>query len=142
MIGPGARVTLHFTLDLAEGERVDSSRDGEPLTFTLGDGTLDPGLEAALEGLQVGDHQRLLLPPGSAFGGRDPANIHPLPRSDFSEPLPSPGTVMGFTTPSGHEVAGTVVGSDAETVQVDFNHPLAGRGLVFEVEILAVEPAS
>lgn len=140
LIGPGSRVRVHFTLTLADGTAVDTSRDGEPLELTLGDGTLDPGLERCLLGLAAGDAVRRDLAPGEAFGMRDPEAVHRVGRGEFPAGMAlAPGTVVEFTAPSGLALAGTVLALEDESVQVDFSHPLAGRPLVFEVEVLAVE---
>ncbi|MGB5177280.1 MAG: FKBP-type peptidyl-prolyl cis-trans isomerase, partial [Gammaproteobacteria bacterium] len=114
----------------------------EPLTFTMGDGTLVEGLELGLYGLKAGATQRLVLQPQQAFGLHDPDKLHLLDREVFPGELAlEPGVIIGFDTPSGEELPGTVVSLTDETVSVDFNHPLAGRVVVFEVEILAVVPA-
>jgi FKBP-type peptidyl-prolyl cis-trans isomerase SlpA len=132
-------VVLHYSLSLADGTPVDTTRGGDPLAFVVGDGTLDVGLEARLHGLAAGDRATLFLAAGEAFGVRDPTAVHVLPRAEFPPAMTlEPGTVVGFTAPSGLEVAGTVLSADEVGVRVDFSHPLAGRALVFEVEVLAV----
>jgi len=139
-IEKGRRVVVHFSLTLADGTPVDSSRDGEPLAFVAGDGTLEAGLESLLQGLHAGDRARFNLPPGQAFGEPDPGNVHRMARAEFPQDMTlEEGSVVAFGTPGGDEVPGTVVAVDAEGVEVDFNHPLAGRALSFEVEILSVE---
>jgi len=141
-ISPGDRVTLHLSLILADGTVAESTFGAEPLTFTMGDGSLVRGLEIALYGLAPGARQRLELDPQQAWGLRDASRIHRLPRTRFPEHMAlAPGMIVGFETGDGEELAGAVLELDAGTVQVDFNHPLAGHTIVFEVEILAVEPA-
>lgn len=136
----GSQTTLHFSIRLADGTPVDSSFGAEPLSFVIGDGTLDKGLELALIGLRPGDHQTLTLMPGQAFGQRDPAALRHLPRSAFpADREPEVGQIIGFTTADGEEVAGAVVDMDQDGLEVDFNHPLAGREIVFEVEVLSVD---
>ncbi|MGA7800937.1 MAG: FKBP-type peptidyl-prolyl cis-trans isomerase [Gammaproteobacteria bacterium] len=140
-IQPGSRVTMHFSIALEDGMLAEDSAEGEPLTFVMGEGTLVEGLELALYGLRAGDRQRLQLEPDQTFGYRDPDNVHSLPRSDFPVDMDlQSGTIVGFTTPGGDEVPGAVMAVDGDVVQVDFNHPLAGHTLTFEVQILAVEP--
>ncbi|MDZ7663697.1 FKBP-type peptidyl-prolyl cis-trans isomerase [Thiohalophilus sp.] len=140
-IGPGSRVTMHFTLSLTDGTVADSSEEGEPMTFTMGDGTLIEGLEMVLYGLKVGDKQCLEIGPRDTFGFPEEDNIHTLARSEFAAELPlEEGIILGFSTPSGEEVPGTIHEVHDEEVVVDFNHPLAGRPVVFEVEILAIQP--
>ena len=140
-ISPESTVTLHLSLALEDGTVAESTFEDEPLTFTMGDGTLVEGLELGLYGLKAGDTQRLVLEPGQAFGLHDPAKLHQLSRSEFSRELElEPGVIIGFDTPSGEELPGTVVSLTDAVVEVDFNHPLAGRVVVFEVEIIAVVP--
>lgn len=139
-ISPGSRVTLHFALRLADGTTIESSFDGEPLSFGMGDGTLDEGLELALYGLRTGDRQTLTLTPGQAFGQRDAAAVRQVPRSAFpSDMVPEKGQIIGFGGASGDEAAGAVLDVGPEQVTVDFNHPLAGREFIFEVQVLAVQ---
>jgi FKBP-type peptidyl-prolyl cis-trans isomerase SlpA len=135
-------VTLHLSLTLDDGTVAESTFEGEPLTFTLGDGALDYGLELGLYGLVRGDKQRLTLDPGQAFGQRDPGRVHSLPRDAFATDMAlEPGVIIGFETESGEELPGAVLEADEHSVQVDFNHPLAGRTIIYEVEILDVVPA-
>lgn len=140
-ISPGSTVTLHLALTLEDGTCAESTFAGEPLTFTMGDGTLVAGLELALYGLYPGDTQRIELTPDQSFGRRDPANVHPLPRSSFPPELQlAPGVIVGFETPDGTEVGGAVLALAGDTVSVDFNHPLAGHTIIFDAEIIAVRP--
>ena len=115
---------------------------GDPHTFRMGDGSLVHGLELGLYGLKPGDIQRLKLDPEQAYGLRDPQKVHRLPRDRFAAELqPEPGLIIGFATPDGQEIPGAVLSvSDAE-VEVDFNHPLAGHVITFDVEIIDVVPA-
>ncbi|MCO6412413.1 MAG: peptidylprolyl isomerase [Thiogranum sp.] len=136
----GSRVTMHFALRLADGWVAESSFDDEPVTFVMGDGTLDKGLELALYGLRPGDRQTLTLMPGQAFGRRDPAAIQPVAKQRFpAEMQLAKGQIVGFSGEDGTEVAGTVLDILGDEVKVDFNHPLAGREIEFEVQILDVQ---
>jgi len=139
MIGPDSEVLMHFTLTLKDGTVAESSRDSEPLQFRMGDGSLVVGLERALYGLHSGSVQTLEIEPQDAFGFPDPANVHALSVHDFPHDMPlEAGVIVSFTTPTGDELPGTVVEVDDEQVLVDFNHPLCGHTIDFEVEILAV----
>jgi len=141
-IGAGSTVTLHLLLALEDGRVAESSFDGEPHTFTMGDGTLLPGLEMALYGLRPGDTQQLVLHPAQAFGLRDPARIHVMPRTSFTDDISlEPGLIIGFTDTAGVEMPGTVLSVTDAAVEVDFNHPLAGHAITFDVEIIDVIPA-
>ena len=138
-ISPASTVTLHLSLTLKDGTVAESTFDDEPLTLTMGDGSLAEGLELGLYGLRPGDTQRLELYPEQAFGLRDPGKVHQLPRADFAAEIElEPGLVIGFNTPGGEELSGTILAFDDAMVEVDFNHPLAGRVVIFDVEIIAV----
>ena len=141
-INVASTVTLHLSLMLEDGTVAESTFDAEPLTFTMGDGTLVHGLELGLYGLRPGDSQRLTLYPEQVFGLRDPGKVHRLPRADFGADIElEPGLIVGFETPEGEELPGAILSLDADSVEVDFNHPLAGRNIIFDVEIIDVVPA-
>ena len=142
-VEPGSRVTLHYTLKTDGGRMAESTLGGEPQTITLGQGDIIPGLEKCLLGLAVGDKQSFEIACFDAFGpvADDEDTLQVVPRSEFPAEIKlEPGLVMGFTTPNGQEIPGTVVEAGDENVTVDFTHPLAGYDLIFEVEILAIEP--
>lgn len=136
----GDQVTLHYRLSCQGETLVDTYTDG-PETFSLGHGEIDPRLETLLLGLRVGDHRVYDLAPGEAFGPHDPAMIHTLPRGDFPASLElDVNSGVDFSLPNGQTVSGSVLEIDADNVRVDFNHPLAGLPVNFEVQILAIEP--
>ena len=140
-IGPGCTVTMHFNLRFTDGFVADASEPDEPMTFVIGDGSLVQGLELALYGLKAGDTQTVELDPLHAFGFSDPENIHRMPRADFAPELPlDVGTVLAFSTPSGEEIPGTIREVEGDEVIVDFNHPLAGHDVIFEVNIVDIKP--
>lgn len=140
-IGPGSEVTMNFTLTIENGLVADASEPGEPMTFCMGDGSLIHGLEMALVGLKVGDRQRVELDPLNAFGYSDADSVHAMPRSEFADELPlDVGTIIAFGTPSGDEIPGAIKEVKGDKVIVDFNHPLAGHDIIFEVEILDIKP--
>lgn len=143
VIGAGSAVAMHYTIMLEDGTVADSTVGDEPLRFTVGDGALVEGLEQAILGLKAGDRRSLRLGPDEAFGPRDAQNIHWMPRAEFPEDMPlEPGAIIAFEMPDGDALPGAVLEITDDGVRVDFNHPLAGRTLGFEVEILAVEPVS
>ena len=140
-IAAGMEVRLHFAILLESGEEIDTTRRGRPATFQVGDGNLLPGFERALFGLRAGDDEQLRIPAAEAFGERNEANVQRLPRARFpADPPLEPGLLVSFAAPDG-ELPGVVRQLWEETVEVDFNHPLAGRDLIFDVSILRVEPA-
>jgi FKBP-type peptidyl-prolyl cis-trans isomerase SlpA len=139
----GDRLTLHYRLACRGEEIVNTFSDNEADTFTLGHGEIDPRLEVLLLGLAAGEHRTWQLDPGEAFGFHDPALVHDLPRADFpAETDLAVGRQMAFDLPNGQAMNGIIRHIGADTVQVDFNHPLAGLPVEFEVRILAVEAAT
>lgn len=140
MVAVGARVSMHLRLSLADGFEIESTDDGEPLQWTVGDGTLAEGLERTVLGLTEGDRVEVTLEPGTAFGRWDPDRIHRLPLSDVPEPdTLAVEAVLAFETPAGDEIAGRVLAVESAYVEVDFNHPLARARVRLEAEILSVE---
>lgn len=141
-IAVGDRVTLHYTLSLATGRVADSTKDKQPLVLIVGRDDLHPAFEQRLIGLRPGDRRRFDIPCLEAFGPSDTDGVHAIPRAEFPQEVePKAGLVVGFELPSGEEVPGTVVEVTPSEVYVNFAHPLAGYDLVFEVEILRVDPA-
>lgn len=137
----GSRITLHFALLLPSGEEIDTTRRGKPATLTLGDGNLLPGFEAVLIGMQEGDDAQITVPAADAFGERNPANVQVMPKDRFTDFGPDqalePGLMISFQAADG-ELPGVVTDVYADTVKIDFNHPLSGNDIVFDVSILSV----
>jgi len=146
-IGPGTRVTLHFSLHLETGEEVDTTRRGKPATFTVGDGSLPEGFERALFGLKAGDDEQIAIAPSEGFGLRNSENVRTLSRANFPNASDLvPGMMIAFAAAGGGsrdgspgELPGVVKSVAEDSVEVDFNHPLAGRDLMFDVTILKVD---
>ncbi len=135
-----SRVTLHFAVLLDSGEEVDTTRRGKPATFEMGDGNLLPGFEAALLGMRAGDDAQIELEPEQAFGEHRRENVQLLDRARFRDVELEPGVVISFDAPDG-VLPGVVRRVFERMVEVDFNHPLAGRRIVFDVSIIKVRPA-
>lgn len=140
-IGPGTRVTLHFSVSLLDGSVVDSTKDKSPATFTVGDGNLLPGFEQSLFGLRAGDRRSIYLQAEQAFGERNDQNVQRMPRDRFNDLELAPGVVVSFADPGGGELPGVIRDIGDNYIMVDFNHPLAGKELTFEVEIINVVDA-
>jgi len=139
-IGEGCEVVLNFTLSLADGTVVDATEENEPMQLCIGDGSLIAGLEQTLYGMKAGERQCVSIDPRDAFGFPDETNFHEMPRSEFAKDIElEPGLIIGFSTPAGDDVPGTIREIKGDTVLVDFNHPLAGREIIFDVEILSVK---
>ncbi|BAP41720.1 peptidylprolyl isomerase [Pseudomonas sp. 21LCFQ02] len=137
-IGQNTQVTLHFALRLENGDTVDSTFDKSPATFKVGDGNLLPGFEAAIFGFKAGDHKSVRIPPEGAFGQHNPQNVQIMPRSQFEGMELSEGLLVIFNDAANTELPGVVKDFDEQQVTIDFNHPLAGKTLDFEVQIFEV----
>jgi len=137
-IGQNTEVTLHFALHLEDGNTVDSTFDKAPATFKVGDGNLLPGFENALFGLKAGDKRDLTVPPENAFGQPNPQNMQVMPRNQFEGMELAEGLLVIFNDAANAELPGIVKAFDDQQVTVDFNHPLSGKTLRFEVQIIDV----
>ncbi len=143
-IEAGSRVSLHFSLSLHGGELIDSNFDGPAASFRMGDGSMLPGFEQQLLGLGAGDEIDTTLSAEQAFGEINPGNIHRFPIAKFQnlledELIPTEvGAVVSFKDAGGFDLPGVIVSISAATVVVDFNHPLAGKDIVFRARIVSV----
>ncbi len=144
-IAQGSQVALHFSVALENGIEIDNTRSyPEPVSLVIGDGNLLEGFEKALIGLRAGDRRTVHLPPEDAFGPWNPDNVQSFDTVQFvksGDTTPEIGTMMEFQDKGGSTLAGVVKSVSDDKVEVDFNHPLAGRNVVFEVEIAKVTPA-
>jgi len=135
----GDTVHFHYTGTLKDGSVFDSSEGREPLSFTLGSGQIIPGLDAALDGMTVGEAKTVTIPPEQAYGPRDPQARQAVPRDQIPADIPlEPGTMLQMQTPDGQAIPVTVAEADDQQVVLDANHPLAGQELTFAVEIVAI----
>lgn len=141
IIAQQSTVTLHFTIKMKDGSVADSTYNmGKPAKLTIGDGSLSQNFEQCLFGLQTGDQKTIELPAADAFGMPNPDNIHYMDRAKFvGDAEVEVGTIMAFSGRDGMEIPGIITEIAGDSVTVDFNHPLAGQDVTFEVEILSVE---
>lgn len=134
-----SRIRWHYQLYLADGYLVETSESPQGDILQLGAGEFHANIEAALVGLPVGEPIRLVLMASEAFGLPDPEALQTLPLSDFPTDMSLEiGQIISFALPSGQEIPGKIQHIGTDSVQVDFNHPLAGHNLRFELEILEV----
>ena len=142
-VGEGTQVTLNFSLKLENGDVVDSNFDGAPVSFVVGDGNLLPGFERALFGLSEGSRETLTIEPENGFGQANPNNLQVIPRDQFDPTIAlEKGLVLSFADAQKAKLPGVVADFDEERVTIDFNHPLAGRRIIFDVHIHQVSPAT
>jgi FKBP-type peptidyl-prolyl cis-trans isomerase SlpA len=138
-----AYLTLHYRLASADGSSIVSTFEENPATLQLGTGQLAPFLEACLLGLPEGAHQIFELAPEKAFGPRNPELIQWVSRATLKQNSVqgeeyNVGDVVEFTAPAGGRFAGVLREVNAEGGLFDFNHPLAGQSLKFEVKIIGI----
>ena len=139
----GSHVTLHYRLSLADGAEVINTFNDKPATLLLGAGQLAPPLEDILLGLKVGHHSTFQLAPGQAFGPRNPELIQRVSLATLRENSMigedfSPGDLVEFNAPAGGRYAGVLKEVGETSALFDFNHPLAGQALAFEVKIIGI----
>jgi FKBP-type peptidyl-prolyl cis-trans isomerase SlpA len=144
VIGDNSEVILHFDLKLSDGSAADSTRvNNKPAKMVMGDGSLTKNFEDCLRGLAAGDKKSFLLEAVDAFGMPNPDNIYYVDRTKFNTDTPiQEGMIMGFSQPDGSELPGVIRSIAGHSVTVDFNHPLAGQNVTFDVEIIEVRTAS
>lgn len=136
------RVTLHFALKFESGEVIDTTFDKDAATLEIGDESLPENFEAYLMGMKAGDKASYQVPAEKAFGQRNPNNVQTFKRHEFSADMVlEPGVMISFADARQQELPGVVSRVEGDEVEVDFNHPLSGRTLIFDVEIVDVEPA-
>jgi len=151
----GDSVTIHYVGRLTDGHIFDTSRseiarhedlitaqghepaDYAPLSFTVGRGDIIEGLDEALVGMEEGEEETITVPPEKAYGETDPEKIREYDAEAFEEMVGSEPEV-GLHVEAANELHGDVVAVHEDTVEVDFNHELAGKALTFEIEILEV----
>ena len=139
-ISPNSRITLHFELKFENGDVIDSNFGKAPATFSMGDGSLLPGFEKKLIGLKATEQSSFIVLPEDAFGQPNPNNIQSFNRDSFAEDMElKEGLVISFADAAKAEVPGVIKSISDEVVIVDFNHPLAGEDITFDVEIIAIE---
>jgi FKBP-type peptidyl-prolyl cis-trans isomerase SlpA len=145
-IEPNAKVTLHFSLSLESGDLIDSNFADKPATFTLGDGNMLPGFEEVLLGCEPGSEVKLSLQADKAFGETNPRNVHWFSAKKFKDIFSDPaiatevGSIVSFKDSGGGELPGVITKINKSSVVVDFNHPLAGKVIIFSAKVLSVIP--
>ncbi|WP_116598687.1 FKBP-type peptidyl-prolyl cis-trans isomerase [Primorskyibacter marinus] len=135
----GDTVRIHYTGTLADGSTFDSSAGRDPLEFTVGSGQIIPGLDKAMPGMAVGDSKKVEVVADDAYGQPDPAARQSVPRTEIPADIPLDlGTQLQVQTPDGQTMAVTVAEVTEEQVTLDANHPLAGKDLTFDIELVEI----
>ena len=142
-IEKGRVVDIDYSLHLGDGEVVDRSEPGDPLTYLHGEGEIVPGLESALEGLEAGARKEVVVGPADGYGEHDPHGLQRVPRQAFPPGFqPEVGMELSAQGPDGDEVPFVISGVEQDAVTIDLNHPLAGKTLHFDVTVREVRAAT
>ena len=135
----GDTVHVHYTGKLGDGSVFDSSEGRDPLSFELGKGMVVPGFEKAVTGMEVGEQKTVTFPSEEAYGPHDPAKIQKVGRSRVPEEIDLQlGMQLGARTENGQQITFTVVDIADDEITIDANHPLAGKDLTFQVELVEI----
>jgi FKBP-type peptidyl-prolyl cis-trans isomerase SlpA len=137
-VQPDSLVTLHYRIALPNGQTLIDTFAGPPATLHLGCGELAPALERLLAGVAVGQRQNFSLEPGEAFGPHKPELVERVKRAHMPKEDIEAMSIMEFTAPDGSRYSGLVREIDDDVAVIDFNHPLAGKALRFEVEVVGI----
>lgn len=137
----GSAVSFDYTLTDAGGNVLDSSKGKTPLTYTHGNRQIVPGLEAELTGMKVGDEKKVAVKPEDGYGPVDPRAFQEVAKDKLPPGALKVGTVLKAEGPQGQAMPVRVHEIKENTVIMDFNHPLAGKTLNFDVKITDIKPA-
>lgn len=133
----GDTLRIHYTGRLDDGTVFDASEGREPLEFTLGSGEIIPGLDAGVVGMAVGETRAVTVAPEEAYGPRDEGRIQSVPREAIPDHIPTePGTELSVQTQEGRTIPVVVSDVTDSHVELDANHPLAGKTLTFDVTLV------
>lgn len=135
----GDRVKIHYTGKLKDGELFDSSRERQPLEFTVGNREIMPGLENSLIGMEAGDTKSIEVPPEEAFGPRQEELVVEVTKSSLPDHInPCLGQRLQMQDPNGNVIDLAIIEIKEETIILDANHPLAGHTLFFDLELVEI----
>lgn len=135
----GDTVRVHYTGKLKDGTVFDTSQDREPLSFTIGEQRVIPGFEKAVVGMEPGDTKTEELPSEQAYGEHREDMVMELERNQLPESVePKVGQQLQLRMQNGQEVPVVITELNEESVTIDANHPLAGKDLVFEIELVDI----
>lgn len=142
MIKEGSKVKLDYTGKLDDGSVFDTSKheDAKPLEFTVGQGMVIKGFEEAVKGMRSGEKKTFTIKPEDGYGMPNPELKKPFPKEKIpSDQELKPGMALMFATPDGQQMPALITEVTEKEVILDLNHPLAGKDLTFDIEILSFE---
>ena len=136
----GDKVAIHYVGTLDDGEQFDSSRErGEPISFTVGGGMMIPGFDNGVMDMKVGDTKTLKCAPADAYGEINPANVMKVPKKEVMDAVGEEYTVVGSKLMVGQGMTATISEISDDECTLDCNHPLAGKTLNFDIELMSLE---
>ncbi|MEN8256379.1 MAG: peptidylprolyl isomerase [Thermodesulfobacteriota bacterium] len=139
-IEAGNQVSVHYTGTFEDGEVFDSSQGREPLSFEVGAGQMIQGFDHAVVGMKEGESKKITLAPEEAYGPRNEELLVDIPSANFPEDMKlEVGMMLQLTNQQGQPVPATVAEINDESVKMDVNHPMAGKTLNFDIEIVEVK---
>jgi FKBP-type peptidyl-prolyl cis-trans isomerase 2 len=133
-------ISVYYTGTLTNGTVFDSNVGKQPLNFTVGSGEIIKGFDEGVIGMKVNETKSVTIPANEAYGPVNPALIQEVPKSSFGNESIQKGSLVQGTF-NGAEEQGTVTAINATTVTVDFNPPLAGQTLIFQIKIISIKKA-
>lgn len=136
-VSNGKIITLEYTVKFEDGQIVDTNVGGDPLTYTQGAHQIIRGVESAVEGMEVGQTKQAVVPPTEGYGDRDPNALHEIPKEKVPQEA-KVGTQLHGKDATGREIRPVVSAIKEDTVVLDFNHPLAGRTLHFDLKVVSI----
>ncbi len=139
MLENGQKISLEYTVFLEDGTQIDTNKGSSPLVFVLGAHQVFPALEEALLGLNIGDAKEVALTPEQAYGPVMKEAFREVSLETIPSQFRQPGAVLAIQDPAGGVYPIRVHQIKGEKAVLDFNHPLAGRGLRFEVKVIAAD---
>lgn len=134
------KVKVHYTGKLTSGEQFDSSEGREPLEFTLGAGQMIPGFDEAVEGMELNEKKTITLSPDQAYGPVHDQLINEVDRNQLPPDMqPEVGQTLMASSPDGRQTRVQVTEVKDKSITIDANHPLAGKELVFDIELVEID---
>ena len=134
-----SNVSVHYTGTLESGEVFDTSRERDPLSFAVGEGQMIPGFEKAVKGMKLNETKKITIAPEEAYGEANPEMIQTVSKDQLPPDMPvRVGQQLASETPDGQQLIVTVIDVKENEITIDANHPLAGKTLNFEIEVVKI----
>jgi len=135
-----SNVSVHYTGTLETGEVFDSSRERDPLSFTVGEGQMIPGFEKAVKGMKLNETKKITIAPEEAYGDAKPEMVQTITKEQLPPDLNvHVGQQLASQMPDGQQIVVTVTDVKDSEITIDANHPLAGKTLNFEIEVVKID---